>query len=306
MSTAEYTPIRISTLRGDLETPFDVFVKIADKFILYCRTGTTFEGARLERLKSKKLKAMYVRKVDEIPYRQYLEANIDSAFKGGKNIRTRVDVIQGFEQAAAEQFLDDPTNAFAFEHMQSAVERFHRFLESEPEGLSALLNITNTDRSITHHGVSVTALSTKIALASQIRNEKLITVMGAGALIHDLEHYYGGSDPMEKTSPQYSSHPLAGASRLQNSKFIDQTIFNIISQHEEHADGTGFPRRLKEKDMDPLVIIVALANAYERLISFEGLDPKAALKKLLIQEVGSFPLPMLQTLQAVLKNNKVV
>lgn len=307
MSPADFTPIRISTLRGDIETPFDVFVKIADKFILYCRAGSTFEGARLERLKSKKLKAMYVRKGDEIPYRQYLEASIDAAYnnKSAKPIRTRVEVIQGFQQAAVEEFLDDPTNAFAYDHVRSSVERFAKFLEAEPGVLAALLDIANTDRSITHHGVAVAAVAIKMALHT-MKNDKLITIMGLGALIHDLDHFYEGRDPSQKDTPAYLNHPLAGAARLQQSPFVDQTVFNIISQHEEQADGSGFPRKLREKDMDPLVINVALANAYERLISFEGLDPKAALKHILIHKLGAYPLPFLQTLQAVLKADKVV
>jgi hypothetical protein len=50
MSEGEFTSVRVSTLRGDLRIPFDVYVKVAGKFILYCRSGSSFEGVRLERL----------------------------------------------------------------------------------------------------------------------------------------------------------------------------------------------------------------------------------------------------------------
>jgi HD-GYP domain-containing protein (c-di-GMP phosphodiesterase class II) len=93
---------------------------------------------------------------------------------------------------------------------------------------------------------------------------------------------------------------------LQGAKFLDQLVLSIITQHEEHADGTGFPKGLHEKDMDPLVVIVAMANAYDRLICFAGRSPKDALKNLLIDKLGAFPLPVLQNLQAILKRHAQV
>src|SRR5690349_17545295 len=123
-AAGEYTPIRVSTLRGDIKIPFDVFVRVAGKYILYCRQGSSFEGERLARLKSKKLKQMFIRPEDEIPYAQYLEESIDSAYRGGKSLDIRAEVIQGFQQAAAEQYMEDPNQEFFYNHIKSSMQRF--------------------------------------------------------------------------------------------------------------------------------------------------------------------------------------
>lgn len=315
MADQEYTPIRVNTLRGDLQIPFDVYVRVAGKFILYCRQGSSFEGTRLERLKSKKLKEMYVKKDDEIAFGQYLETSIDSAFnkQGGKAWQIRAEVIQGFQQDAAERFLDDPSVEFSFHHMVSSVDRFVNLVKSENEAIPALLAIPNTDRSITHHGVNVSTLATAMATLDGVKDQKLLTSMALGCLLHDVEHYYSGldvggnpADFPEEDKAKFNKHPIEGARRLQNLKLMDGMVLNIISQHEEHIDGTGFPKGLKEKEMDPLVMIVATANAYDRLVRFENLDPKTALKTLFIDKLGSYPLKALQNLQTVLKTQGIV
>lgn len=311
----DFTSIRISTLRGDLKIPFDVFVKVAGKMILYCRRGDSFEGARLERLKAKKLKAMFVKKADEIPYRQYLEDSIDQAYNAaaGKALILRAEVIQGFQQAAAEEFIENPLEKFAYDHAKSSAQRFVDFIQREPGAVAAFLSIPNSDRSISHHGVNVAALSTAMALHENVKEAKTIELMALGALLHDTEHFHTGfdvaGDPASYPAQAlevYKKHPIDGAHRLQGSKFLDQLVMKIVMQHEEHIDGTGFPNGLFEKEMDPMVLIVGTANAYDRFVNFENMEPRAALKHLLIDKMGAFPLSLLQALQEVLKREQVV
>jgi HD-GYP domain-containing protein (c-di-GMP phosphodiesterase class II) len=69
-------------------------------------------------------------------------------------------------------------------------------------------------------------------------------------------------------------------------------------------DGSGFPKKLTGDDVDPMVLVVGAANAYDRFTTFQGLNPKGALKALLIDKVGAYPLKDLQTLQNILKSQK--
>jgi hypothetical protein len=59
-------------------------------------------------------------------------------------------------------------------------------------------------------------------------------------------------------------------------------------------------------DVDPMVLVVGAANAYDRFTTFQGLNPKGALKALLIDKDGAYPLKDLQTLQNILKSQKIV
>ncbi len=310
-----FTPIRVSTLRGDMQIPFDVYVRVAGKHILYCRSGSSFEGVRLARLKSKKLKQMFIRPEDEIPYGQYMEQNIDQAYdrKSNKSPTVRAEVIQGFQQAAAEQFIESPDQEMFYNHLHSSMQRFVEFLKSDPDGGRALLNMENVDQSITHHSVNVAALAVLMVLESKLKTTEQLQNLATGCLLHDIEHTFSGFDvarsvanldPVELKT--YHSHPADGAGRLKHCTFIDQLVFKIIEQHEENANGTGFPRNLSEREMDPLVLFAATANYYDRLVSFERKQPKEAVRHMMIEKLGLYPLDNLQILQRLLKKLNLV
>lgn len=311
----EYTAIRVATLRGDMKIPFDVYIKVGSKHILYCRAGESFEGVRLERLRSKRLLKMHVSKADEIAYAQYLEQNLDSAYsdKPPRAMSIRAEVIQGFQQAATEDFFDDPLDEFTYKHLRSSAQRFVEFLETEPEGIKALLQIKNPDNSISQHGVTVATLAVALVIECGLREGTQVHMFALGCLLHDMEHYLTGANvgrPLAEFTPAemaiYREHPLAAARRLQSVTFLDQIVLNVITQHEEVMDGSGFPKGLREREMDPLILIAGLANTYDRLVTFERLAPKDALKKLLIDNLGLYPLDHIKALQRILKRLQLI
>ena len=82
----------------------------------------------------------------------------------------------------------------------------------------------------------------------------------------------------------------------------DETVINIIAQHEECINGSGFPLKLNEAKMDPLAIIVGTANALDRLITFEGVKLDQAVKALMVNSVGKYPLNQIQMLGDIMKS----
>jgi HD-GYP domain-containing protein (c-di-GMP phosphodiesterase class II) len=255
---------------------------------------------------------MYIRSEDDIPYRQYLEENIQNAYNpdSAKSLDIRAEIIQGFQQAATEDYMDATLDQMSYEHLRSSTQRFCEFLESNPGGLKAVLKLKNTEQDIVHHGVSVAALAVSMALDLQLKEGLLLNHLALGCLLHDVEHYHSPtpvSHSMTGMTPEkleeYKNHPLLGAKRFQEATFVDPLVISIISQHEELSDGTGFPKGLHQAEMDPLVMVAGVANAYDRLIAFEKMDPKDALKLLLIDKMGTYPLKYLQSLQKLLKES---
>ena len=315
MAETDFLPVRVNTLRGDIKIPFDIYIKVAGKYIHYCRAGDSFEGARLNRLKAKKLKELFIRPEDMPPYEQYLEQSIEAAFDSNsdKFLEVRAEVIQGFQENAAEQFMEQPASEAAYNHVRSAVSRFVKFLGDTPNALQAILKIENTNASITHHSVNVATIAIFMTMNTEHRNSPQLPTLALGALLHDIDHMSSGVEitkPLKQMSKEelanYKEHPMRGAQKLQSVTFPDQLVMNIILQHEEACDGSGFPKGMIEKEIDPLVFYASAANAYDRLVSFYKMSPKDAMKDLLIDKMGVIPLPLLQVLQTVLKNAQIV
>ena len=315
MSATEFVPIRVSTLRGEINISFNAYIKVAGKFILYCREGDNFEGERLKKLRAKRLKKMYISPEDEEKYRKYMTASIEAAYDKNSDapIESRAEVVQGAQQAAAEEVMENPKDPVAYDIAKMGTERYVEFILSEDDALKSVLSIENTDHSIAEHGVNVATLA--IAVAKELGMDKThnMELLTLGCLLHDFEHMESGQDvarPVKEFSKEelalYKSHPKTGAEKVIHLKHFDKDVIDIIHEHEELVNGTGFPKGLKEKEINPLALIAGTANAYDRIVSFEGVEPKEALKTLLVAKMGLYPLGHMQALQKVLKSRGVI
>jgi putative nucleotidyltransferase with HDIG domain len=302
--------IRVSTLRGDQKINFDAYVKINEKLILYLRRGDSFEGGRLQRLKEKKLKKMFIQPADEGHYREYMQKNIEMAYdnNSGKDIQTRSEIIQGQQQSNIEEVFENPEQAEAYLSAKDAAGKYVQFLISNNKALQSIMSIQNTDKSISHHGVSVATLSVSLAQKLGWTDNKTIQLLSLGAFLHDYGHHDSAIYPRKKVSEMtpdevqlYRSHAIDGAKKVQDKKHFDQLVLRIINEHEECADGSGYPKKLTEKQLDPASLVVGVCNAFDRMVTFDGVDKADATKSMLVDFVGKYPLGHIQKLIEVIK-----
>lgn len=306
----DYVSVRVSTLRGDQKIDFNIYIKINDKMVLYIRRGDSFEGDRLQRLKSKNLRKLYITHDEELRYRSYLQQNIEMAYdhNSTKDIQTRAEVVQGAQETNAEELFENPADVEVYNRAKDSAAKYVQFLLGHSKAVGAIMNIVNSDQSIAHHGVNVATLSVALAYKLGLVDPKQIQLMTLGALIHDYGHFNSPiqiNKPLKDFTPEemavYLQHPTLGAERIREQKHFDQLVINIVAQHEEKANGLG-PLKMMLNQQDPLITIVSSANAMDRLISFEGVPREEVSRKMMMETVGDHPLEHIQQLAEILKN----
>lgn len=311
----DFLPIRVSTLRGDLKIPFDTYVQVAGKYIMYCRNGDSFEGSRLNRLKDKKIKKLYIRLDQEDPYRQYVQSSIDMAYDSKSHLapEVRVEVVQGHQMAAAERIIESPEDEKSYLEGKVSSQRLVEFIKQDPLRLKIIMDIQNSDSNLAHHGVNVSTLAIGMVSHMDLDPKYSLDALALGCLIHDLEHFYTPvpfSQPESSMTPQekdlYRQHPERAVERVRALRHFDEDVTRIILEHEELINGEGFPRGLREIDMNPLSLIASTANAFDRVVSFQKLSAKEALKHMLIERIGLHPLVYVKALQECLKSSKLI
>ncbi len=308
----EYVPIRTSTLRGDQQTDFDIYIKIASKYILYIREGASFEGSRLGKLKEKKLKKLYILSENEANYRNYLSANIEAAFdkSSQKSIEERGEIIQGIQESQTEELMDDPTNEIQYQTAKKGCSRFADFIMAENNAVKSILAVGNDQKSIAAHGVAVSTYAIALAERLGYKDNETLTQLALGALLHDmgmLDCSVKLGTPMSEMSvdelKEYKQHPITGARKVKDLNHFDRNVIEIILQAEETADGTGFPKKLVESKINPLALIVGAANFLDTLITFREVPQEEVGKELMVQGLSKYPLQHLQNLQAIVKES---
>ena len=100
----------------------------------------------------------------------------------------------------------------------------------------------------------------------------------------------------------YLGHSTEGAKRLKDLRHMDLHVTQIIVEHEERIDGSGFPSGLTGPTMNPLSLFVQSANLFDRLVTFEKLKPEGAIKKLFTEHIGRHPLEHLNALKSIVSS----
>ncbi len=298
-----------------MEITFDLYVLVAEKFILYYRKGDNFEGERLERIQKKGLKKLYILKTQEEEYKNYLRRNIDAAYNNtqGAPMSERALVIQGAQQAVVENLMESPDDRQIFDVTVESTRKYVEFILNENAALREILRIPNTDKNPAHHGVNVATLAISICKRFKLTDPKILNALVIGCLLHDIEFAYNGlslaKDFATMTSTEkelYKQQPHLGYLRIKDAGFYDKLTLDVVRQAEELIDGTGFPSGLREDQVDPLVALASTCNAFDRYVSIKEISIKDSLKSILIDRMGMHPLKYFQALQDALKDDGAI
>lgn len=139
-----------------------------------------------------------------------------------------------------------------------------------------------------NHGMRVQMYSIKICERLKLSND-IIAALQISSLFHDVGKYNVPDDILTKpgslTKEEYDlikKHP-ADSSRMLREKF-GEVIAEIVAQHHERLDGSGYPLGLKGDDIRIESKIIAVADTYDAMTSDraykKGATPESAMKEL--------------------------
>ncbi|WP_088104923.1 HD-GYP domain-containing protein [Halalkalibacter urbisdiaboli] len=130
--------------------------------------------------------------------------------------------------------------------------------------LLSLTDIRTEDNDLFVHSVNVCIISTIIGVKLKLDRLKL-QELATGALLHDLGKIVPDEENPEL--PVYNDHTWKGFNVLRKNKEISTLSAHIALTHHEHVNGSGMPRQLEDDNIHLLSKIVAVANAFDRLVA---------------------------------------
>lgn len=153
------------------------------------------------------------------------------------------------------------------------------------------------------HSLTVTLLSLMIARDIKLPPE-LITALGMGALFHDIGRIDIPSKILMKQEPLthaeqelYKLHCRYGVDIGQRLK-LSPPALDVIREHHEMFDGSGYPGGFKGDEIKLLPRIVAIANHYDELCNpvsiADALTPHEALSQMFTRLRSKFDPRLLQ------------
>lgn len=309
----DFIPIRTATIRGNQKLFFNLYLKIRDREVLYIRENDPIEEERLEKLKDKKVRKVFIEADSEPNYLKYLEVNLKRIEDQNISIEERSSIIEGQAKTAVEDLFDKPESKQTYDYSKNIVDKYVGFMADNDNAVGQLLNLQDYDFDSYQHSINVSSLAIGLAIQNGETKKSVLENLGMGALLHDIGKTKLNINPAkpleeynEKEMEDLKKHPRVGEEILKSAGFANHEIIKYVLQHEEYIDGSGYPQGLRGSQLDFFTQYISLANTYDRYITFYKLQPKEAMKKITIDKVGLFKLEQINNLKKLLHSQGVI
>ncbi len=275
-SKTHYFPISTSILQIDKIVNFNLYLLPLNKNkepVLYRAKNLPFTEENLSRLKSQGVETLLVRSEDKVHYGHYLETNLREILNSNNAlVQKRVEILYEVTTQAVKEILDNPRTGDLLPRSKSLVENTLNFMFHEPSAFQYMLKIASFDYYTHTHSVNVGIFTLFLAREVNIPEDELLRV-GMGALLHDLGKCrvdqtiltFPGKLSKEQFE-QMKKHPEYGYEILKNEQGMkDEIQLDIVRHHHEKLTGTGYPDKLKGKDISIYARISAIADIFDAL-----------------------------------------
>lgn len=159
------------------------------------------------------------------------------------------------------------------EEAREVVKGISDSVAKNPDAAMWLTNLKKTSEDTAAHSMNVCALATQFARHLGYSAER-IDMIGQGALLHDVGKIRTPKAILNKPgvlTPEemkvMQQHAEQGHAVMRLMKGVSEGALQIIRNHHERLDGTGYPDKLKGHDIPEFVRVISICDTYDELIS---------------------------------------
>lgn len=293
----QFTKVKIEEFYSSQAVLFDIYIKLgANKYLKILHAGDAFSKERIDKYKNeKKVEYLYFHNSDR---RKFVQYNNFLAKKLIENeavpVYNKVNQLKNVSEKYLEEVFTVGLKPQVIDQGKEVCETVFKLIEGEDNLYQALRSFQNFDPSAYSHAFLVTLYSTAIIKQFEWQSKTTIETTAMACMFHDigkmlLPKEYLTMRPLDMTPEQleeYKKHPELGVQMIESNRAINNSIKQIILQHHEAYDGTGFPYQKKGNKILTLANIVCLADDFVHMMVDQKLQPTEALRKMLMDKNG--------------------
>ena len=224
-----------------------------------------------------------------------------------KDEAARARRLHGEANKLARLVLDDVRlgQPIRMERVEPLVDGMVESVFRHQDALLPLARLKNLDDYNFEHSVGVAALL--IAFGRAMKQPKeVIRELALGGLLHDIGKAHVPESILNKPSKltddefaKMQSHVNESLGLLEGVPGIGKITRQVIAEHHERIDGSGYPNRLKGGQISLYGQMAAIVDVYDAITSDKvynrGMPPTQAMKKLLEWSKHHFDPQLVQT-----------
>lgn len=297
MTDENFSKIKIDEFYSSQAVLFDIYIKLNDnKYLKILHTGDTFSKERIDKYKNdKKVDSLYFHNSDRrkfIQYNNFLAKKlIDNKAVPALN---KVNQLKNVSEKYIEEAFTVGIKPQVIDQGKEVCENIYNMIENQNDLFQVLRSFQNFDPTAYAHSFLVTLYSTAIIKQFEWQSKTTIETTAMACMFHDIGKMLlpkdlanmKASEMNEEQLELYKKHPELGLQLIESSRAINNSIKQIILQHHEAYDGSGFPHQKKGNKILTLANIVCLVDDFVHIMIDQKLQPTEALRKILTNKDG--------------------
>jgi HD-GYP domain-containing protein (c-di-GMP phosphodiesterase class II) len=245
-------------------------------FRLYCAENVRFADVHRRRLIDHGVKFVYVRMADQSKFRKQTEAHLDAFAKDpAVAVTEKSALIYETSVELVNELLGEPDMIASNPRLDNVSRAVTTLVMNNPKSFTHLFAASHHDFYTATHMVNVGTWMVPLAYElGHTDPEELNRICQAG-LMHDMGKIFIPEEILNKPGKlsddewaQIRSHPERGAEYLARFEGINPMILRVTLEHHERIDGTGYPKKLKGEQMDPISRICAVVDSFDAMTAF--------------------------------------
>ncbi|MDX1295986.1 MAG: HD domain-containing protein [Sulfurimonadaceae bacterium] len=267
-----YKAFAIDTIILDEPLEFDLYIDNAGRLVKYVKSGDMLQGAKKEKLLQNCVDHFYITTLDSKAFDDYLTSHLGAVLNNPGLDKTQKSKIlyTSSIHVMHELFDSDVSESKILAAKELMCETVKRIVSNEVTAAS-ILQISSHDYKSYSHSVNVALYSIGIAHEYGIEGRDLERI-ASGAILHDVGKCRIDrcviNKPAKLSMEEFETikeHPEYGYQSLMENGETDPVILDIVRNHHEKLDGSGYSRGLSADEISFATQIVTVADIFDAL-----------------------------------------
>ncbi len=271
-----YFPVHIDEFISTSSLQSDVFVRLSEKkYVKVAHKGQQIPVERLRTYREKKVDFLHV-SVEDLG--KFVDFNIRLSNLAMNNKAVPRDkkarLLRNTTELLVGKFFLEDLNPDVLKPAQNLVESTLNLAADDPEMFSVFLGLQTCSDRLYAHSVAVSLYSCLIAKQHGWFSTSTQFRLSMAGLLHDIGLKELPPELIKKTRLQrdaedtklFESHPIRGKEIILGLRNLPEDVAQIVCQHHERVDGSGFPLASAAKTIHPLARLLGTVDSFLDLI----------------------------------------
>lgn len=292
LSDSEFCAAFIDDFMKNPVSRFDLYYKLNDRrYIKVTRGGEEVNQDLFYRLKANNIDRIYLKKDD---YKKYISLNIEKISLSKEDTPEKREEQMGFLVSTSNLILQnvyiEGVDKDLFMMGKQVTDTALEIIGDNDYMYQLLYALNQTNEDLYRHNLGMSIYSVLIAKALGWTSPTTHFKLSISSLYADIS--LRQMDPKLVAKPkmlyshiemrEYQQHPLSSAEIVRNIGGIQEDMYQIILNHHENVDGTGYPSRLSKTAIHPLSKVIRVTDEFCSLVlkskdNTNVLSPKDAI-----------------------------